>query len=343
MHLTLHQTSQIEPETGRIQTPKQVKKVIWERKLHKSASNCMFWEGFPFRHVIRNDIFSNHVRITWVRITAVTQNSSHRGFSSHRGHQKSSKIIKSDPMATQKHQKCALKSLEFQLLWKVGFCNPSHTKCLVLNPILKKKVQTRIRKSDFLFSGNSSSIFLKYFSKKSWILHFGIIIWKTFRLFDNDILLFDGRMFLFDGNTRAGAWPKSLRDPSSHIQSHTKLSQGHQNTSILDPRFNRIPTSAKNWFLQHLSHQMLVSGAPDVQIQTLKSFKKVTWKSARTKNMYVDPRSPKSYENGVPKTKRNRKNTKPGPQDLFSNAPRYPWIVPWSPRVQNGGRRHTRK
>ena len=167
MHLTLHQTSQIEPETGRIQTPKQVKKVIWERKLHKSASNCMFWEGFPFRHVIRNDIFSNHVRITWVRITAVTQNSSHRGFSSHRGHQKSSKIIKSDPMATQKHQKCALKSLEFQLLWKVGFCNPSHTKCLVLNPILKKKVQTRIRKSDFLFSGNSSSIFLKYFSKKN--------------------------------------------------------------------------------------------------------------------------------------------------------------------------------
>ena len=163
-----------------------------------------------------------------------------------------------------------------------------------------------------------------------------------FRLFDRDILLFDGKMFLFDGNTRAGAWPKSLRDPSSHIQSHTKLSQGHQNTSILDPRFNRIPTSAKNWFLQHLSHQMLVSGAPDVQIQTLKSFKKVTWKPARTKNMYFDPRSHKSYQNGVPKSKQNRKNTKPGPQDLFSNAARYPWIVPWSHRVQNGGRRHTR-
>ena len=135
---------------------------------------------------------------------------------------------------------------------------------------------------------------------------------------------------------------KSLRDPSSHTQSHTKLSQGHQNTSILVPRFNRIPTSAKNWFLQHLPHQMLVSGAPDVQIQTLQSFKKVTWKPARTKNMYFDPRSPKSYQNGVPKSKQNRKNTKPGPQDLFSNAPTYPWIVPWSPRVQNGGRRHSR-
>ena len=149
-------------------------------------------------------------------------------------------------------------------------------------------------------------------------------------------------MFLFDGNTRAGAWPKSLRDSSSHTQRHTKLSKGHQNTSILVPRFNRIPTSAKNWFLQHLPHQMLVSGAPDVQIQTLKSFKKVTWKPARTKNMYFDPRSPKSYQNGVPKSKQNRKNTKPGPQDLFSNAPTYPWIVPWSPRVQNGGRRHSR-
>ena len=114
-------------------------------------------------------------------------------------------------------------------------------------------------------------------------------------LFDRDILLFDGKMFLFDGNTRAGAWPKSLRDPSSHIQSHTKLSLGHQNTSILDPRFNRIPTSAKKLFLQHFSHQMLVSGAPDVQIQTLKSFKKVTWEPAGTKNMYFDSRSPKSY------------------------------------------------
>ena len=131
--------------------------------------------------------------------------------------------------------------------------------------------------------------------------------------------------------------------PPKVIKSHKKWSHGHPKTLKMCPKIIRIPISAKNWFLQHLSHQMLVSGAPDVQIQTLKSFKKVTWKSARTKNMYVDPRSPKSYENGVPKTKQNRKNTKPGPQDLFSNAPRYPWIVPWSPRVQNGGRRHTRK
>ena len=70
------------------------------------------------------------------------------------------------------------------------------------------------------------------------------------------------------------------------------------NTKII-----RIPTSVKSWFLQPLSHQMLGFEPQTVQIQTLKSCKKVTWKPAGTKNMYFDPRSPKSYQNGVPKSK----------------------------------------
>ena len=62
---------------------------------------------------------------------------------------------------------------------------------------------------------------------------------------------------------------------------------------------------------------MLVSGAPDMEIQTLKSFKKVTWKPARTKNMYFDPRSPKSYQNGVPKSRQNQKTPSMDPKISF--------------------------
>jgi hypothetical protein len=60
-----------------------------------------------------------------------------------------------------------------------------------------------------------------------------------------------------------------------------------------------------------------------------KPLQKVTWKAAGTKNTCFDPRSPKSYHNVVPKSKQNRKKTKPGPQDLFSNAPRYPQGAKW--------------
>jgi hypothetical protein len=38
------------------------------------------------------------------------------------------------PLNTHNHQKKALKSSEFQLLWKVGFCNPCHTKGLFFEP-----------------------------------------------------------------------------------------------------------------------------------------------------------------------------------------------------------------
>jgi hypothetical protein len=61
---------------------------------------------------------------------------------------------------------------------------------------------------------------------------------------------------------------------------HTNWSQDHPKSSEIDPKIMRIPTSVKTWFLQHLSHQILVSEAPGVQIQTSKSFKKVTWKQA---------------------------------------------------------------
>ena len=45
-----------------------------------------------------------------------------------------SKVMKIGPKATQKPQKSTLKSSEFQLLWKIDNCNPSHTKCLFLKP-----------------------------------------------------------------------------------------------------------------------------------------------------------------------------------------------------------------
>ena len=45
-----------------------------------------------------------------------------------------SKIMKTVPNDTHNHQKWNLKSSEFQLLWRVGFCDPSHTKCLFSKP-----------------------------------------------------------------------------------------------------------------------------------------------------------------------------------------------------------------
>ena len=53
------------------------------------------------------------------------------------------------------------------------------------------------------------------------------------------------------------------------------------------------------------------------EVQTLKSFKKVAWKPARIKNMYFDPMSPKSYQNGVPKPKQNQKTQSMDPKISF--------------------------
>ena len=43
---------------------------------------------------------------------------------------RATKAMKIGPKATQKQHNLTLKTTEFQLLWKNGFCNPSHTKCL---------------------------------------------------------------------------------------------------------------------------------------------------------------------------------------------------------------------
>ena len=43
---------------------------------------------------------------------------------------RAAKIRKAAPKASEKHHKSSLKSSEFRLLGKVGFCSHSHTKCL---------------------------------------------------------------------------------------------------------------------------------------------------------------------------------------------------------------------
>jgi hypothetical protein len=54
----------------------------------------------------------------------------------------------------------------------------------------------------------------------------------------------------------------------------------------MDPEINKIPTSVKSLFLQPLSCQMLVFGAPETPESDLKSSKKVTLKQTSKKYLY---------------------------------------------------------
>ena len=51
------------------------------------------------------------------------------------------------------------------------------------------------------------------------------------------------------------------------------------------------------------------------------------------KNTYVGPRCPKSSQNEVPKSTKNRYKSKPGPQGVLRVSPGLPGSPQWSPRV----------
>ena len=100
----------------------------------------------------------------------------------------------------------------------------------------------------------------------------------------------------------------------------------------METRIMRVPTSVKRWFSQPLSREILVFGAPDVQIRTNKSLKKVTWKQTG-KRQLCWAKVPEKLSKWIPKSAQNQYKSKSGPQGVLWCAPRCPWIVPWSPRV----------
>ena len=78
------------------------------------------------------------------------------------------------------------------------------------------------------------------------------------------------------------AWPQATK-------SHQNWSQSHRKPCKNDTKIDIIPTYVKSCFLQYLPHQMLDSGAPDIQIQTPKSLKNVTCKHACQKTQLLRP------------------------------------------------------
>ena len=91
-------------------------------------------------------------------------------------------------------------------------------------------------------------------------------------------------------------------------KSHQNCSRSHRKPCKNDTKIDIIPTSVKSWFLQYLPHQMLDSGAPDVQIKTPKSLKNVTCKHACQKTQFVFqswPKTPKWRPRNPSKIDRN--------------------------------------
>ena len=80
--------------------------------------------------------------------------------------------------------------------------------------------------------------------------------------------------------------------------------------------------------MQYFASQMLGLRAPNIQIQVQKPSEKETVKQAPT-NIY-----PESSQNGDPKSTQNQKISKPGSQSVIPCAPRWPRIVPGSPKMQ---------
>ena len=70
--------------------------------------------------------------------------------------------------------------------------------------------------------------------------------------------------------------------------------ENHRKSCKNDTKIHIIPTYVKSCFLQYLPHQMLGSGAPDIQIQTLKSLKNVTCKHACQKTQLLCQSWPKT-------------------------------------------------
>ena len=115
-------------------------------------------------------------------------------------------------------------------------------------------------------------------------------------------------------------------------KSHQNWSQSHRKPCKNDTEIDIIPTYVKSWFLQYLPHQMLDSGAPDIQIQTLKSLKNVTCKQACQKTQLLCQSWPKTFKWRLRNPSKIDRNPSLDPEDLLPCAPKSPCIARWSPR-----------
>ena len=91
---------------------------------------------------------------------------SHEKSSNFKPASRAPKVMNMRPKATQNHNKLTLKSTEFQLLCKVGFCNPSHTKCLFLEPQTSRFRSPNRQKNDLETSMNKRQLFSSKVPKK---------------------------------------------------------------------------------------------------------------------------------------------------------------------------------
>ena len=125
-------------------------------------------------------------------------------------------------------------------------------------------------------------------------------------------------------------------------KSHQNWSQSHRKPCKNDTKIDIIPTYVKSWFLQYLPHQMLDSGAPDIQIQTPKSLKNVTCKHACQKTQLLFQSWPKTSKWRPRNPSKIDRNPSLEPQGLLPCAPKSPCIARWSPRCQIGRNKHAK-
>ena len=131
------------------------------------------------------------------------------------------------------------------------------------------------------------------------------------------------------------AWPQATK-------SHQNWSQSHRKKCKNDTKIDTIPTSVKKCFLQYLPHQMLDSGAADVQIQTPKSLKNVTCKNACQKTQLLCQNWPKTFKWRPRNPSQIDRNPSLDSQSLLLCAPKSPCIARWSPRCQIGRNKHAK-
>ncbi len=100
-----------------------------------------------------------------------------------------------------------------------------------------------------------------------------------------------------------------------------------------------MPTSVKCWFLQPILFQMLVFGAPDVQIQTPNSLKQNALETTMHEDTYFCPRCPKSFQNGSQNRPKIYKHPSLDPKVSFLVLPGVPGSSHGPPGCQSGGTR----
>ena len=89
--------------------------------------------------------------------------------------------------------------------------------------------------------------------------------------------------------------------------------------------------------MQHFSHQVLFSGAQDVQIQTLKSLAKVTWKQAWKKTQKFVKGLRKAFKMRSPNPPKINKNPSLDPKTSFLVLPGAPGSSHGHPGCKSGG------